>query len=266
MAEGAPFNFWKISNGSRGDVWRVELDRGANVFLVDGSSFNAFKANRKFRYRGGLISRSPHGFVLPSSGTWYIVAHSWGLRQSARVSVRPLTEARALPPAAPSQVSLESIAAEAARFPDEHGHGGADKSFDVFISHASEDKDDFVRPLAHALVDQGLDVWFDEFELRIGMSLRRSIDRGLAASRFGIVVLSEDFFAKGWTNYELDGLVTRDLAAGGGQIILPIWHRVSKDAVTSYSPSLADKMALRSADSTIAEIASEIAAAVSSAG
>ena len=42
-----------------------------------------------------------------------------------------------------------------------------DQSFDVFISHASEDKDEIVRPLAHALMQQGLDVWYDEFELRL---------------------------------------------------------------------------------------------------
>jgi hypothetical protein len=85
---------------------------------------------------------------------------------------------------------------------------------------------------------------------------------GLANSRFGVVVLSQAFFKKGWTNYELDGLVTRDIAAGGAQIILPIWHRVTKDEVISYSPSLADRIAVRSADSTVDEMADEIAAVI----
>jgi hypothetical protein len=58
--------------------------------------------------------------------------------------------------------------------------------------------------LANALKVGGLDVWYDEFELRIGDSLRRKIDQGLAKSRFGIVVLSKDFFRKG-----LDQLRTR---------------------------------------------------------
>jgi hypothetical protein len=128
----------------------------------------------------------------------------------------------------------------------------------VFISHASEDNDAVVRPLAHALASEGLTVWYDEFELRVGSSLRQNIDRGLANSRFGVVVLSEAFFKKPWTNYELDGLVTRDLASGGGQIILPIWHHVTKDELIGYSPSLADKFALRTADLTVAEIALEI--------
>jgi hypothetical protein len=114
--------------------------------------------------------------------------------------------------------------------------GGHTQEYDVFISHASEDKASVVRPLAHALRSLGLGVWYDEFELRIGDSLRRKIDRGLANSRFGIVVLSQWFFAKGWPNYELDGLVTR--AGSGEQILLPIWHNVSKDEVIKCSPSL----------------------------
>ena len=60
----------------------------------------------------------------------------------------------------------------------------------------------------------------DEFELKIGDSLRRKIDRGLAKSKFGIVVLSKDFIKKGWTNYELDGIITK--ANTGEQILLPI--------------------------------------------
>lgn len=74
----------------------------------------------------------------------------------------------------------------------------ADVGYDVFISHATEDKEEIVRPLATALVVRGLRVWYDEFELRIGDSLRRKIDAGLANSRFGVVVLSPNFFAKNW--------------------------------------------------------------------
>src|SRR5690606_1465245 len=96
--------------------------------------------------------------------------------------------------------------------------------------------------LAEKLQQIGVSVWFDDFELKIGDSLRRSIDRGLVASRFGIIVLSSAFFAKNWTQYELDGLVAKEM--GGNKVILPIWHRISKDEVMSYSPSLADKFAL----------------------
>src|SRR5207302_11498914 len=101
--------------------------------------------------------------------------------------------------------------------------------FDAFISHASEDKSDFVRPLAERLREEHIEVWYDEFSLRLGDSLRRSIDRGLAQSRFGIVVLSRRFFEKGWPQWELDGLVARDIEARG--MILPVWHGVTRQDV-----------------------------------
>ena len=263
---GLPYNYWDLGQCSRGDVWRVELDRAANVFLVDSSNFSAFKGNRNFtHFGGGLIQRSPHDFVIPRSGRWYLVAHTWGLRDAARISIGRLNIPQAMAPARPNIVDLQSIAQNAAAYSGTEGTppvAPSEKQHDVFISHASEDKDAVVRPLAEALVARGVDVWYDEFTLRVGSSLRRTIDAGLANSRFGVVVLSDTFFKKGWTNYELDGLVTRDVAAGDAQLILPIWHRVTKDEVMGYSPSLADRVALRTSENTIDEMADEIAAVV----
>lgn len=139
---------------------------------------------------------------------------------------------------------------------DAHGT----RAWDVFISYASEDKELIVRPLAHALQSRDLVVWFDEFELRIGDSLRRRIDHGLASSRFGVVVLSHHFFTKGWPSYELDGLVTKGI--DGDQAILPIWHNIAKSEVISFSPPLADKLARSTATHTVDEIADEIAAVI----
>ena len=136
-------------------------------------------------------------------------------------------------------------------------HEDYEKEYDVFISHASEDKDSVARPLAEALRSNGISVWYDEFELRIGDSLRRKIDKGIANSNFGVIVISRDFIHKGWTNYELDGLITR--AVNGEQVMLPIWHNVTKREVIDYSPSLADKLARNATDFTIEEIADEIA-------
>lgn len=130
------------------------------------------------------------------------------------------------------------------------------RNFDVFISHASEDKDAVVRPLAAALRKGGLKVWYDEFEIKIGDSLRREIDAGLANSRFGVIVLSRSFLKKAWTNYELDGLVTR--AVTEEQVLLPIWHELTKQELIDYSPSLTDKVARSTATHTIEEIAQEI--------
>lgn len=132
----------------------------------------------------------------------------------------------------------------------------ANTEYDLFISHASEDKEDFVRPLAEALKSQGVNVWYDEFTLKVGDSLRRSIDHGLIKSRFGTVVLSASFFAKNWTQYELDSMVAREME--GHKMILPIWHKVSKSEVINFSPSLADKVALNSSLLSVTEIADKL--------
>jgi hypothetical protein len=115
--------------------------------------------------------------------------------------------------------------------------------YDVFISHASEDKPGLVRPLAERLVEQHLSVWYDEFELRLGDSLRRTIDRGLAESRFGIVILSKNFFAKNWPQYELDGLVTRENLEGS-KIVLPVWFGIDAREIAGFSPGLAGRYAV----------------------
>ncbi|WP_206526172.1 TIR domain-containing protein, partial [Mesorhizobium sp. M7A.F.Ca.MR.148.00.0.0] len=187
------------------------------------------------------------------SGHWHVTVDVQGLRNGTRSSIRripgPLPEARDAPlSSVPSLVRDRAPEAEIDPTPRE---------YDVFISHASEDKDEIVRPLAEALRGHGLRVWYDEFELRIGDSLRRKIDLGLANSRVGIVVLSTPFFGKGWTNYELDGIVSR--AVNGEQQLLPIWHKVSKADVMKFSPSLVDKVARNTVQSTPQEIADEIA-------
>ena len=77
--------------------------------------------------------------------------------------------------------------------------------WDIFISHAWKDKEAVARPLAEKLKQAGLKVWYDEFTLKIGDSLRRSIDRGLAESRDGVVILSKHFFAKEWPQCKIEG-------------------------------------------------------------
>lgn len=116
--------------------------------------------------------------------------------------------------------------------------------WDVFICHASEDKEEFARPLAEGLIERGFRVWFDEFTLTVGDNLRRSIDNGLAHSRFGIVVVSPAFMGKEWPQMELDGLVTREVT--GIKVILPVWHMITADKIREYSPTLANKVAVSS--------------------
>lgn len=132
-----------------------------------------------------------------------------------------------------------------------------EKSYDVFISHASEDKDAFVRELATTLRDKYyVKVWYDEFTIDWGDSLRSAIDKGLCNSIFGIVVISKSFIKKDWTNRELDGLFENETREK--KMILPIWHDITKDEVQSFSPMLAGKKALSTAVMTVDEIAEEL--------
>jgi hypothetical protein len=118
---------------------------------------------------------------------------------------------------------------------------------DAFISHASEDKANVARPLAELLVKLGHSVWFDEQELVVGSHLSESIDRGLAQSRFGVVILSRAFFAKPWAKRELEGLVAREMI-GGERLILPVWHGIDAGDVAQFSPPLAGVLAARTSE------------------
>jgi len=118
------------------------------------------------------------------------------------------------------------------------------KQWDAFICHASEDKQDFADEFARRLKDSGLAVWYDAFSLKVGDSLRRKIDEGLAKSRYGIVVLSKHFFSKEWPQNELDGLMSREIA--GTKVILPIWHKITVEEVRAKSPILAGRVAAKS--------------------
>ena len=131
------------------------------------------------------------------------------------------------------------------------------KNWDVFISHASEDKASVALPLAESLIRSGLRVWLDQFELRIGDSLREKIDEGLSESSFGVIVLSEHFLNKGRTKKELNGLFAggrrreRNLVGSGTDL----------DTLSRFSPLLADKLAANTT-SGIPAVARSIAQAI----
>lgn len=121
-----------------------------------------------------------------------------------------------------------------------------DKKYDVFISHASEDKGDFVEPLARALQEAGIDTWYDSDQIGWGQSIRQSIDKGLINSRFCLIVLSQSFLKKYWTNYELNGIFQKDEITDGS-VILPIWHNVTRDEIQKLNLTLTDMLAMNTA-------------------
>jgi hypothetical protein len=130
---------------------------------------------------------------------------------------------------------------------------------DVFMSHASEDKASIARPLTDALIIAGFSVWFDEYELKIGDSLRGKIDEGLKNSRHGIVILSKYFFSpkKQWPGRELDGLTALEDASKKKRV-LPVWHEITQQEVASYSPTLAGLFSLVAKDKSIDQMVVEL--------
>lgn len=246
------FALFDLKQKKKGEIIEIKLDHAANVRLMDYSNLSRYKSGKQHKYYGGLVKKSPFYITIPSNGHWYITVDTWGLKHSAKVSVdiipAPLPEAK--------QNVIKDVPLVALPSLIRHNISSEQEIYDVFISHASEDKDSIVRELAIALQDEGLKVWYDEFSLRIGDSLRRSIDRGVANSRIGLVVISPAFMRKGWTNYELDGIITRSVS--GEQILLPIWHNVTLEDVVHFSPSLADKVARDTARMSVSDIAHEI--------
>jgi hypothetical protein len=114
--------------------------------------------------------------------------------------------------------------------------------WDVFISHASEDKETIARPLAVELEANGLQVWLDSQELYVGDQLTPKIKQGLQNAQFGVVIFSRHFFAKKWTQLELETLLKMEKPPA--KVILPVWHGLRTAEIEEFSPTLAAKIAV----------------------
>jgi hypothetical protein len=168
------FSQYDLGQRQGGEVVEVSLSgSAANVRLMDSSSFQNYRAGRQHRYYGGHATKSPVRLQIPNSGHWYVVIDLGGYPGSVRSGVRVLPGP--VPPL--REAPLSSVPSLVQRHPDtpDRVERQTDREFDVFISHASEDKDAVVRPLASALRKARLNVWYDEFELRIGDSLRKKM-------------------------------------------------------------------------------------------
>ena len=115
----------------------------------------------------------------------------------------------------------------------------------AFISHDSHDKDRIARPLAIELARRGCPVWFDEYSLRVGTSLRESIERGIKECSKCVLIISRNFLDnRGWTKTEFNSIFTRELLEKSNYM-LPVWVDVSRQDVYDYCSSLADKVAVK---------------------
>ena len=116
----------------------------------------------------------------------------------------------------------------------------------AFISHDFRDKDAFVRGLALELSKLMCPVWYDEYTLKVGDSLRECIERGLREAKKCVLVLSPNFLSnKGWAKAEFDSIYSREIVEGQN-VILPVWHNISKQELYEFSPRLVDKVGVLS--------------------
>ncbi len=114
----------------------------------------------------------------------------------------------------------------------------------AFISHDFRDKDGIARPLAQALVSLACPVWFDEFSMHPGDSLRESIEKGLRECKKCILVITPNFLSNsGWIKTEYTSVFTRELL-DQNRVLIPIWSNVDKRQVYEFSPMLADRLAI----------------------
>lgn len=140
------------------------------------------------------------------------------------------------------------------------------KDTKIFVSHATEDKDDFAREFAEKLKSH-CQVWYDEYSIPFGGSIFGSISAGLRDCDFGVVIFSEVFFTKKWTQDELAGLVAREGA--GLHRIIPIWKGVTVEQVKAFSPIFVDRRGIdagKGIDNAIACVVEAIGTINSSVG
>jgi TIR domain len=211
------------------DYQGVALALGVATVLVERAAEHLLDTN--------LVTDEP-----ATLGRNWSTGHIW-------LSASGVSYAENLPPIATTQGT-----GSAAGVPDD-----STVLWDVFISHAGEDKDEVARPIAELLRARDAAVWLDESELSLGDSLRAKIDYGLANSRYGVVILSESFFQKDWPQRELDGLSA--LESRRRKVVLPVWHRVDRDYIAKFSPMLADKYAVRTSGG-LDRVATEILRAI----
>jgi hypothetical protein len=137
-------------------------------------------------------------------------------------------------------------------------------SYDVFISHASEDKQTIAIPLSDYLASRGLSVWLDINEISLGDSLRTAIDRGLREAKFGVVILSPAFVAKVWPRRELGALFALERFVDS-KVILPVRHNIGTDEILEFSPMLGDRLSVSTSEG-IAAIGDAVIRAVAHSG
>lgn len=126
--------------------------------------------------------------------------------------------------------------------------------YDVFISHADKDKEDYVESLYKSLSMLGINIFYDKQSLEWGDNWKDKIIDGTKKSEFAIIVISQNFFGREWTKKELSEFLNRQ-NNNGQKIILPILHNITIRQLKKKYPSIADIQAIDSSKYTCDQIA-----------
>jgi hypothetical protein len=117
------------------------------------------------------------------------------------------------------------------------------KPYDVFISYATEDEA-YAEKVANSLKSLGFKIWFAPATLKVGDSLLSSINAGLSASKYGLLILSAEYMSKSWTEYELNVLHRQYIESD--KKLFPLWHDVDKNQIDKWNPAFSGIVALKS--------------------
>jgi hypothetical protein len=127
---------------------------------------------------------------------------------------------------------------------------------DVFLCHAWDDRKGAAKELHDLLESRGVSVWFSEKDVLLGSSLLREIDKGLAKSRVGIVLVTPALLCRikgeGIADKELSALLARDL-------LVPIVHNTTYEDLREVSPLLGSRSGLSTAEEPMVDVASKLA-------
>src|SRR5215813_3440446 len=118
--------------------------------------------------------------------------------------------------------------------------GGAREWWDVFISHATEEKAEVAVPLTRKLEERGLRVWLDRQQIDLADNLRGKVNEGIARSRFAVALLSARYLDKKWTLDELDAFMAREEL--GPRVVLPVLHGIEAATLAEKYPLLANRI------------------------
>lgn len=128
----------------------------------------------------------------------------------------------------------------------------------AFISHDSRDKDEIVRELAEKLVSLNCPVWYDEYSLKMGDSLREKIEDGIKEVPYCILILSKKFLSnEKWAKSEFETIFIKEIYEKKN-IIIPVWHGISENDLYNYCPKLLNRLGGNSSEG-IESLAKKIA-------